>query len=211
MTGPDDAAASPLSPDRPRPQEVDGVLERLERLGEDRDRVAFGEIVSSLGARGFAPLLLALAVLMVLPTGMIPGMGGALGGLMAVIGLQVMRGARGVWLPEFLAQRQIGSRTLRAGVHAVRPVSAWLSGRLSGSLSPLATGKASLTVIAFLLIVAGAAMTVLGAVPILAPLVGLPILLFSVGILSGDGRAVLAGHALLVLPVAAVVMWTVAG
>ncbi|MEY8842027.1 exopolysaccharide biosynthesis protein, partial [Cribrihabitans sp. XS_ASV171] len=53
------------------PQTVVTIVDMLDDLGAGRDAVSFGEMVDTLGARGFGPLLFGLALLLVLPIGMI--------------------------------------------------------------------------------------------------------------------------------------------
>jgi len=202
---------STLEPDRAGPGEIDDIFDRLDRLCEARDSVEFGRIVSTLGARGYAPLLLGLSAILVLPIGMVPGVGGAVGFVMALIGLQVMRGKSGLWVPGILRTRRIPARRLQRWIESLRPLSRWLGRRLSPRLTPLAEGHASLTGISAILIVAGLSMSALGFIPIIAPLIGLPMLFFALGVVSRDGRAVLAGYLLMLPPVVAAILWPFAG
>ena len=75
----------------------------------------------------------------------------------------------------------------------------WLSHRLRPRATPLAEGSVSLRIIALLLILLGLSMTVLGAIPILPPLMGIPVLFFALGLTTRDGAAVALGY-LLLLP-----------
>ncbi|MEQ9285239.1 MAG: exopolysaccharide biosynthesis protein, partial [Marinovum algicola] len=88
------------------PDTVVTIVDTLDDMAADRTSIPFGDVVETIGAQGFGPLLLGLAALLVLPFGMIPGVGGAIGLIMAVIGIPIMRGRRGVWLPGFIRRRR---------------------------------------------------------------------------------------------------------
>ena len=176
------------------------IVDMLDDLAETRAQVSFGEIVDTLGAQGFGPLLLALAALLILPIGMIPGVGGVVGLATAAIGVQILRGRSGLWLPGPLRRRTLPSAHLKRACQVLRPRMLWLRQRLRPRVTVLAEGPISLRVIAVFLILAGFVMAALGAIPILPPLLGLPVLCFALGLTARDGAAVAAGYALLLPP-----------
>ncbi len=186
------------------PQTVVTIVDMLDDLGAGRDVVSFGKIIDTLGARGFGPLLFGLAVLLVLPIGMIPGVGGAIGVVMAVIGVQMLRGRGRVWLPRFIRRRCLSAQRLKHASDLLRPRMEWLRRHTHQRLTPLAEGGLSLRVIAALLILAGLGMAIFGAIPILPPLMGASVLFFALGLTTRDGAAVVLGYLLVLLPVAAI-------
>lgn len=173
------------------------LLDRLDRLTWHREQVRFDEIVTTIGAQGHAPLLLVAAVLMILPIGMVPGIGGALGLLVAVIGAQMLRGHRGIWLPGFIRRRSVPAERLNTGLTWLRPKMVWLCRHLRIRLEFLSGSRASLNIIALVLILAGLSLIVLGAVPVTVPLTGLPVAVFAFGILARDGAVVAVGYVML--------------
>lgn len=189
----DDRNAGPTS----GPQAVPHLVSRLRELAGKKREVTVGDIVDAFGAQGHAPLLMVVAFLMILPVGMIPGVGGALGLLTAAIGIQMIAGRKGVWLPGFMRRRGVSAGRIDTIARTVHPVSRTLSRFLHERLHWLASGRASLAVIAVILIVAGTSLVVLGTIPVAVPLVGIPIAVFAVGILAGDGVVVAAGYVLL--------------
>jgi hypothetical protein len=195
------ARNAPDCPPNHGPDEVVTIVDLLDELAQGRAAVTFGEIVETLGARGFGPLLLALAVLLVLPIGMIPGVGGAVGLVMAVIGVQILRGGRGLWLPTAVRDRSLPSERLHSACLFLRPRMQWLRRHLRPRVLALAEGAVSLRLIAVLLVCAGLVMAVMGAIPILPPLMGIPVLFFALGLTTRDGAAVALGYLLLVPPV----------
>lgn len=74
------------------PAALSEVVDGLQSAAQDVEAVTLDQLTKKIGAQGHAPLLMVVAVLMILPTGMIPGIGGALGTLIAVIGVQMLLG-----------------------------------------------------------------------------------------------------------------------
>jgi hypothetical protein len=190
---PDDAASGAAS----GPEVMPRLVDRLSQLAGDRREVTVGDIVDAFGAQGHAPLLMIVAILMILPVGMIPGVGGALGLLTAAIGVQMIAGRKGVWLPGFMRRRGVSADRIEAIARTAHPVMDRLSRRLDERMEWLASGRASLTLIATILVAAGASLVVLGTIPVAVPLFGLPIAVFAIGILARDGVVVAAGYVLI--------------
>ncbi|WP_138468904.1 exopolysaccharide biosynthesis protein [Poseidonocella sp. HB161398] len=183
------------------PGALPDLVARIGDLAEGREEIPLARLVEEIGARGHAPLLMIVAVLMVLPLGMIPGIGGALGALAALIGLQMLRGRRGLWLPDFLGRRTLPAAQLARMAERMQPAAAWLGRHLHVRLQVLSAGRLSLSLIALVLILAGSSLLVLGAIPVATPLLGVPVAIFAIGILSRDGAVVAAGWAVLALAV----------
>ena len=179
------------------PEAIPELVDRLDRLARGRDEVRFGEIVEKIGSEGHAPLLMIVAILMVLPLGMIPGVGGALGLIVAAIGLQMLLNRDGVWTPGPIRNRSLPADRLSGTVARIRPAAGWLRRRLKVRAAALASGRLSLALIALVLIAAGGSLLVLGAIPVATPLVGLPVAVFALGILARDGYVVAAGWVIL--------------
>lgn len=177
------------------PSALPRLVDRLRNMADQDDGITLDRLTTEIGAKGHAQLLLAVAILMVLPTGMIPGMGGALGALLAIIGVQMLRGHQGVWLPQFIGRREISAERLRSLASGVRPTADWVQRRLRPRWEMLSGGGASISIIALILILCGSSLLVLGAIPIAAPLIGVPVAVFGLGILARDGAVVAFGYA----------------
>ncbi|WP_306461409.1 exopolysaccharide biosynthesis protein [Thioclava sp. JE_KL1] len=179
------------------PSAVPQVVERVKRLTRGRQTITLSQLTEEIGSQGHAPLLMIASIFMILPIGLIPGIGGALGSLVALIGLQTLLGRNGVWLPEFFGKREISAERVHAAAARLNPGAAWLRRHLHRRWEPLACGSISVSVIAVILIVTGSSLLILGAIPVATPLIGLPIAVFAVGILGRDGIVVAAGYVLL--------------
>lgn len=176
------------------PEALPRLVDRLHALAEDRDSISIDAITRTIGAQGHAPLLMVASVIMILPVGMVPGVGGALGALVALIGLNMLLGRDSLRLPHLLGRREISAGRLRHTAERIRPASVWMKRHLHVRMEHLARGSASLMVISLILILAGSSLLILGAVPVATPIMSLPIALFAFGILGRDGAVVAAGY-----------------
>ncbi len=164
------------------------------------EEVKLGEVFDRLGREGFGLALLLLTLPTIIPT---PGpVGMTFGTVIALMSLQVMTGARGVWLPDILRRRRLPGPALRRGIAVSLPYLAraetWLREHRLAFLTNGAA-RAVLGVPVFLLAVAIALPIPFGNV---AP--ALALLVFAFGFMARDGAAIMAG---LVLSVGAIA-WT---
>ena len=181
------------------PSAIPRLVQRLQDIACDKNTVSVDRLTKEIGAQGHAPLLMVIAVLMMLPIGMIPGIGGALGAVVAIIGLQMLLGHEGIWLPGFLGRREVSARSIRSSAERIRPAADWIHQHLHPRWEFLSSGNASISIIAVILILTGGSLTILGAIPVAAPLIGLPVAVFAFGILGRDGVVVAAGYVLIAL------------
>lgn len=188
------------------PHAVPGAVDRLRKLGARDGDVTLGDLIDAFGAQGHAPLLLIVSVLMVVPVGMIPGIGGALGLLAAAIGVQMIAGRAGVWMPRPLRQRSVSAARVRSIADRLYPISIFLARCLAARWQWLAAGRLSVVAIGVMVMLAGLSLVVIGAIPVLVPLMGLPIAVFAVGLMAQDGAVVAGGYGLLVAIAASVAL-----
>lgn len=199
MTTRQDTSAPGAAAPRSGPEAVPALVDRLKALADGSETVSFAELNRTIGAQGHAPLLMVVSIFMILPVGMIPGIGGALGAIVALIGVQMLLGREGIGLPDLFGRRTLSAERLRRVAVRIRPIADWLRKRLRPRWSALAEGRVSLCIMAVLLIVAGGSLLVLGAIPVTTPLLGLPVAVFALGVLGRDGMVVAAGYVLLAL------------
>lgn len=196
----------PTEQDTKGPRAIPHLFDRLKRLSEGEEVITVSRLAKTIGAQGHAPLLMVAAVFMVLPTGMIPGVGGALGVLVAIVGVQMLLGREGVWVPPFFGKRELSADDVERLAKQVKPVSLWLERHMAMRWGTLAGGNVSVSIIAVILILGGGSLLVLGAIPVATPLVGLPIAVFAFGLLARDGVIVTFGYALVALVILALLM-----
>ncbi|WP_244641036.1 exopolysaccharide biosynthesis protein [Allosediminivita pacifica] len=180
------------------------MVDRLRELAQDRDQVSFDQLVQTMGQQGNAPLLMVCALLMISPIGMIPGVGGALGVVVAIVGFQILMRQTRIDLPHFIGKRCIPARHIRKTADKIHPAADFLRRFLHVRLTSLAEGRASLSVVAVILMLGGGSLLVLGAIPVATPLIGLPVAVYAFGIIARDGAVVAGGHVLVVLVTAGI-------
>ena len=181
-----------------------GLIDDLEALAADRDTVTLGELLDALGARGHGPIILTLAALMMLPTGMIPFMPSIIGVLLALTAAEMIAGGRGVSVPARIARINIRGDLLKAALQRARKVCASIGRWLHPRARILVHGHLSLLLIAMILLAAAAVMIVIGAIPGLPFILCVPALLFGLGLTAGDGLVVGVGFAATLAAAAAV-------
>ncbi len=156
-----------------------------------------GEVVDALGAAGLAMATLLLTLLALVP---LPGpFGMVFGSLLALIALQLLLGARRLWLPQPLRRRGLPASALetvvRTGVPWLRRLEAWTEPR---RMLPL-TGRRARMLLAIPLL----AMAFVLAFPI--PLGNLPpaasLIAISLGLVARDGVLVIVGLGLAVVAI----------
>lgn len=174
-------------------QPLSTVLDRMGETGGE-DRVTLGAIVDALGDRGFGPLLMVPALIAVLPTGAIPGMGPITGSLIILFAAQMMLGAGRPWVPARLRRAGFSRRRFDSGIARAtrwgRRIETVIQPRLQVLTGPLAS-----KLIAALCVALGLAMFPLSLVPGGNAAAGAAVLLLAIGIAGKDGLVVALGLA----------------
>lgn len=178
----------------PKDKPLELMIEALAEVIGTREKVLLGELVDALGARGFGPVILLAAAMMVLPTGMVPGVPAFMGLMLLMAGAQMLRGRRGLWLPPRLYGITLPGPALQRGLARALPVAERLGRWVRARLSFLVYGWLSLWLIALILILTSGVIIVIGAIPGLPFLLALHVLAFGLGMTSGDGLLVAAGY-----------------
>lgn len=188
---------APLPPHMPASVRLRTLADRV--VGSDESRISVGEVVDALGDTGLGLTLL----LLMLPVFIaIPGLpvGILFGFLVALLGVQILRGADRLRLPP-----RIRARGLRAGQvrHVLLAALPWLiraerwlrTGRLAALTSPPA--RRMLAVVLMLLGVALSVPLPFGNHP-----PALAVVAIGLGLMERDGAAIAVGLVLAVLGVA---------
>ncbi|MDN2566648.1 exopolysaccharide biosynthesis protein [Aquibium sp. A9E412] len=203
--GPADAG-SPAGHDDHGPNSLTALLERLERAGRG-PRVAVAEIVDTIGARAFSPLLLVPALILISPASGVPGLSSIGGMLIALVAVQIVIGRRTLWLPGMLRRRTVGRDQLdRANRFLRRPaafVDRWTRRRLA-----FLTEKPFSIVPALLCLAGGLVIPFFELVPMSSSIIATAVAFFALALVTRDGLLVLIGLA--VVSGAATLGWLLA-
>ncbi|MDT8893022.1 exopolysaccharide biosynthesis protein [Halomonas sp. I1] len=174
---------------------VSDVLQRLQEEAE-AGNVTVGALVDALNSRGFGPLLLAPALIALLPTGGIPGVPSVCGVLIFLIAIQGSFGQRSPWVPQRLRRLMVRQEALTSMAERAKPVTCrldrWFRPRLEGLVrAPFSQ------VVALVCAVSGLAMIPLELVPFASGIPALAVTLVAIGMSMRDGAMViLAGLAI---------------
>jgi hypothetical protein len=191
-----------ISPGLARRRNGGAITRRLLEVGGliRGERITLGELFERLGPEGIGLALLLLTLPTLFP---VPGpVGMTFGTLIALVALQVLRGAKALWVPAFLRRRSVPSASLRRVIARALP---WLAGAerwLEEHRLALLAGRRSLRIMALPLLLLAAILVLPIPFGNFAP--ALALIAFSLGFMARDGAAILLG---LILTVAAVV-WT---
>lgn len=176
-----------------------GITDVLESVKENAEgeKVELGEVVEHLENRGFGPILLAPALVALLPTGAIPGIPSACGILIFLIAIQMAWGKKHPWLPKRLksigfSQDKLGTVIDKATPYT-KKVDRWFKPRVS-ILSEGIVKRA----VAVLCALAGLVMIPLELVPFAVMLPAFAIVLAAVGLSTEDGIVIFIASIIMV-------------
>jgi hypothetical protein len=167
-----------------------GLMAR--RMGGDKARISFGDILSATGAHSFTLLILLLAAISSIPSPGIP-VGGPFGLIIMLIGLQMILGRHRLWLPAWLTRRtvardRLGRAAVRAGALLRK-----IERRLSPRLAPL-TGDLARRFLGAVAVILG--FLLLLPIPFGNTPPALALVVLALGLMARDGAAVAVGLAL---------------
>ncbi|SDI25543.1 exopolysaccharide biosynthesis protein [Aliiruegeria lutimaris] len=173
---------------------LQSILHALADTIGTREKVLLGELTDSLGRRGFGPVILLASAMMVLPTGMVPGVPAFMGVILLLAGGQMLSGRHELWLPPKIYGIVLPGPALRRGIARAVPLAGRLSRWLRLRWLFLVNGFLSRWMIALILILTSGVIIVIGAIPGLPFLLALHLVAFGLGLTVGDGVFVAAGY-----------------
>jgi hypothetical protein len=122
------------------PHSVGDILDRLDELADEKDKVSLGQTIEAFGNRSYAPFLIVIPLIDISPVGSIPGLPTLLALVIVLTAGQLLFGRKHLWLPGFLANRSLSSEKVKKGVEKVRPVGKWMDKWFHGRLPALTKG-----------------------------------------------------------------------
>lgn len=170
-----------------------GITDVLLRVREQThtERVPVDTLITALESRGFGPLLLAPALLALLPTGAIPGVPSVCGTLIFLISIQGSLGRHSPWVPRRLRELSIHRENLIRAIDRTRPFTT----RLDRVFAPrlLLLTRPGMNQLVYLgCAVSGLGMIPLELIPFAVALPAFGITLAAIGISTRDGLMIIA-------------------
>lgn len=154
-----------------------------------------GDVVDHIGARTHGPLLLFPALIVVAPTGAIPLVPTIMGGLIAIVGLQIILSRQRIWVPTRLKRLEISRDRLEKYLDFVDTWAKRLDWAVRARLASVTEGPFVIAG-AIVSIFMGLLMPPLELVPFAAAGPAAVVATLGVGLTAGDGIWVLAGLSL---------------
>ncbi len=176
--------------------ERNALFETLETVVEAANdhEVTLGALNEAMHERGFGPILMLLSALVMLPTGIIPGIPALVGLVILAFAAQLLVGFDRPWIPRRLQAMSISGAKMRASIRSARPYVMKLSRVVRPRLSWLASGPIALRVMSLALASASVVMIVIGFIPFLPFMLGLVTLSFGIALTVRDGVFALVGY-----------------
>ncbi|TCP58624.1 hypothetical protein EV663_1194 [Rhodovulum bhavnagarense] len=176
---------------------LSSLLDDLARLALSRDQITVSELIDTLGARGFGPLLVMLSAFLILPVGMVPGIPAVSAVFMILIGGRMLTGEARLWVPARLGRVKLTGHLLAVSVARAQPAILWLRPLLAPRLAFLIDSMVMRSVLAVILMVTGAVIFVAGFIPGLPFVLSLHVLVLGMALATRDGLVALIGYCML--------------
>ncbi len=190
---------------RPLEDVLDDFAESVNREG-----TSVGALVHSFEDRSLGAVLVILSALLLIPViGGVPGAADVIAGLILIFIAQSWFGKKGVWVPKFIAKREIGEDKLNAAIEKARPWAQRVDKLLKPRLSGLVRNWPARLLISVICAVLAASVFILGFVPFAMTPAAAAILAFGLALLGRDGLLALIGY--LFVGGTAVAIWHVWG
>jgi hypothetical protein len=184
-----------------RTRALSDVLDQLESAAEG-ENTSVGDVVETLGDKSFAALMLIFSLVVSSPASGIPGMTATVAVIVFLLAGQMILGRESAWLPGFITNRSLSTKSLCKGIGWLRKPVSFLERFMKPRLSFLYKRPwlyVPLTLILALTIV----MPLMEAVPLSGSLAAGVIAIFAAGLLTKDGALAIAALVLLlILPIA---------
>lgn len=177
------------------PHTVGEILDCLDEVAEERDRVSVEDIVSAIGSRSYGPFLLLPALLEITPLGAVPGVPTMLAIIIAIVAIQMLFGRGHIWLPGFIRHRAVSAEKVEQSSQKLRGIAAFLDKWFHGRMKALTHGV-PVRVAALLIIALCATVPPLEVLPFASSGPMLAIAAFGLALMVRDGLLMLIAMAI---------------
>lgn len=188
-----------------RSSSLSTILKQLRTAG-DTWKPSVGEMVNTFGSHGFGPLILIPALILILPTGAIPGMPVICGLLIILITAQIIAGHEHPWIPRWLRRITLKKKTMTKGLDLLEPVAKTIDRHTGPRLLWLISASSKRIAAALCLLLAISVMLI-GFIPYAMLLPSLAIAFFGLGFSVNDGLLIAIGFLITAAAVAGGVYW----
>lgn len=174
---------------------LEEVLDQIEWSADtDHQQIKVEEIVSAVGTRSFAPLLVLVGIMIASPLSGIPLFPSLTAIIVLLISAQMLIGKKHFWLPAWLLRRTVPQDKMTTAVKWLRPPARFVDHLIKPRLVVLVQGPVTSRVIAILSLVIAAVMPLLEFIPFSSSLAGAVLAAFGLALISRDGLLALFAY-----------------
>lgn len=184
------------------------IVSGLEDIAQSDEEISIRAVVAEFGDRSFAPFMLILSLLGMLPTGSIPGVPTVIALCIALVAIQMALGRKHIWLPGFIAERSVSSDKLSGATDKLEWMAEKLDALAQKRLQSL-TGAGAVQVVGAIIVILCCMIPFLEVVPFAAAGPFAVIGILSLSLIVRDGLIVLIGGLLSAGSAAAVLVYFV--
>lgn len=175
-------------------QPVEGILDRIEDAADQHDPLTLGNVMDILGQKSFAPVLLLIGLIMLVPgPADIPGVPVILGLLVIIVVTQIALRREHLWVPGWMERCRVKAARARQMVSWTRKPACWMD-RITRPRYQWMINRASGSLIGITCVLIAMTTPVLEFIPFSANIAGGAIAAFGLALLAKDG--LLAGLAI---------------
>ena len=172
----------------------------------DGEKIEIREIVEALKHRGFGSLLLALALIALMPTGAIPGVPTITGCLIILIAGQLLFGKKSPWIPSFVADLSVDRDKFDDAKEKASPYTKTFDKCVKPRIDIL-TGTVAKRIVAAICIALGLLMPPLEVIPFAAAIPASAIVFLGLGLSGEDGLLISIGLTITAITFALSATW----
>lgn len=173
-----------------RTESISDVVAGLKDIARNNDEISVRDVTAEFGDRSFAPFILMLSLIGLLPTGTIPGVPTAVAITILMVAGQMMFGRTHIWIPGFIANRSVPADKLQRANDTLDWIARKLDAIAKGRLEFLVSG-AGMQVVGAIIVVLCCFVPMLEVVPFAAAGPFAAIALLSLSLIVRDGLVML--------------------
>lgn len=177
----------------PEVQSLTDVLAALSNASDRHDVLSVRDILTEIGDRSFATVLLVPALLLVSPVSAIPGTPTIGAVLVILIVLQWIMGRDHLWFPDAIMRRSIKAQRVRTGVRWLERPASWVDRHARQRLVFLTRGPLGLLPL-FVTLSIAATWPLLELLPMVTSIGAFTVSLFAFGLMTKDGLWIAIGY-----------------
>lgn len=187
------------------PKNITEVLETVEEE-VDGKWLSLGQVMDTFKHRGFGPLLLIAALVIVLPTGGIPGIPTIIGVAVIVLAAQMVCGRTAPWLPKKMRAMRLKKSRFDKGADKIKPTTRMIDYIIKQRLT-FFTNDLAARVIGLVCIALALLLPFTEFIPFSDIIPGVAIALLGLGLTAKDGVIVIAGLIFAVTAIGLITSW----